>query len=335
MMRVERGSGVGDDGSGMNWQRGDNVRLQRGRGRARPARGLGSGFFAFVAAAVGLLAGSIMFPSVIGEVRTRAQSFVAPGLAGGVAMFAPVRALGTMLFQVTTASRDLERLRLENQELRGWKWRAGEAERKLKDLRALAKVVRRPGVGFVTAQLLAVSPGLARHTIMIDAGVDHGLRPGDAVINGDGLVGVVAQATPYSARVRLLDDPDSRVGVAVGRDGVLGALVGDRSGLARLEPLDQRAVFRAGDQVVTSGSVPGMPRGLRVGMVVQEGGGMRVAPYAALAKLEYVSVLLRPKALRERIVDGKPFAEPVRASDRRIIVPAGGGNERRRVPGRF
>lgn len=255
----------------------------------------GLGFFLLVAIALAMLVFSAFYPLKTQEVRGNLENWAAPGLSGAVTLLAPLRSLARKFSRLSTGDEDLQRLRRENQELRGWQWRAAELERKLKDLQALAKVVRKPGVGFVTSQILSVSPGPGVHSILVNVGSKHGVKVGNAVINGDGLVGIVDQVSVSTARVRLLDDTEAGVDVIVGRDGVLAHMNGVLSGLGRLSFHDSEAVVRRGDKVMTSGNLNGVPRGLKVGMLVREKNGLRVTPYAALGRLEFVSVLLGAK----------------------------------------
>ncbi len=297
---------VTDGSRVMKFLRDDGLGLFRRReGRSR-ARVLGGGFLVLLVVAVCLFVFSVLFPRNMNEVRSGLESWAAPGLTGAVLMMAPVRRVARKIEDLSRLDEELQRLRQENQQLRGWQWRASELERKLKDLRALAKVVRNPGVGFVTAQVLSVSPGPRGHTIYINVGSKHGLHVGDAVINGDGLVGLVAQVTAMGARVSLLDDPTTRVNVTVGRAGVLAQIFGDHAGLARLNMLNSDEVVGAGDKVVTSGNKGGVPRGLKVGRVIREDGEMKVAPHATLGRLEYVSVLLGGPV---RYTSGQPEEE--------------------------
>jgi len=261
--------------------------------RRRAGRRIGVWFFLLVALGAVLFAGDTLYPERTNAASGRLSEWSAPVVATVGRVLEPVRRMGRHLSEMITLSSELDRLRNENQELRGWKWRAGELEGKLRDLRALAKVVRDPGVGFVTARVVSVSPGPLRNLVQINVGTKHGVHAGDAVINGAGLVGVISAVGLRSSWVRLLSDPDTRLDVVVGPNLADGRISGDASGFVFVEGWQAQRGFRAGDTVLTAGSLPGIPRGLRVGMLVRNGEKLRVSTHAQLERLDYLSVLLQ------------------------------------------
>lgn len=278
------------------------VPLKRRRFAERRRRGLGLGYYLLFVLATGIWYLHAVVPQPFETARRQVDQFAAPILEGARLLALPIKESVSRAGRLFEFDDELARLRQEVRELRSWKWRAQRLERQIKELRTLAKVSPRAGVGFVTAHVLAVSPGPDHLSVLINAGERQAVQIGDGVIGAEGIVGVVASVNRYSARVRLLDDPATRLDVVVGRDGVLAQTRGAHGGLAALDFHDPKAVVREGDEVVTSGREPGIPRGLKVGMVVRDDGRLRVAPFSVFGRLEYVSILLGHKTARDRLV---------------------------------
>lgn len=107
-----------------------------------------------------------------------------------------------------------------------------------------------------------------RH-LVIDQGSHHGLSRHMPVIAPEGLVGQVAEVTPWSARVQLITDPVSSVGVLLQSSRVTGLLVGTERHRLRIKHLPILAEIRSGEVVVTSGMGGVYPKGVLVGKVVE------------------------------------------------------------------
>lgn len=223
--------------------------------------------------------------------RDRTDSFVAPVLASLFKPFEPLRWAGRQVPSMFDASRELEKIRDENQKLKGWEWRAKELERKLQEVTALSRTVRETTVDFVTARVVAHSSGAFVRSATINAGREQNIRTGYPVLSGDGIVGRIVDASGVAARLLLLTDLNSRIPVLIGTNGARAVLAGDNGAMPRLAYLPADITVAAGDEVVTSGIGGLFPRGLRIGTVVETVRGLRVKPHANLDTLEYVSVL--------------------------------------------
>jgi rod shape-determining protein MreC len=140
-------------------------------------------------------------------------------------------------------------------------------------------------------------------TLTIDKGERHGVTMGAPVISATGVVGRVVMTGPAAARVQLLLDRDSGVGVRIERSRVTGLVAGQVGPgeassyelVLRYVPLTADVVV--GDIVVTSGLDQIFPRGLMVGRVsaVTRGSGLfkeiTVTPSAGFHSLEQVLVV--------------------------------------------
>jgi rod shape-determining protein MreC len=155
----------------------------------------------------------------------------------------------------------------------------------------------------VTATVVAKSPNVWYSTVTIDKGEASGVHVNDPVINGEGLVGKVAQAASDGAQVTLITDSSVGVSARIGSSNATGIVqpkVGDPNDLL-LQYLPANTQANRGEYVVTSGTVSSpddslYPPGIPIGQVtsVNEESPYRsvnVHPLADLHNLDVVQVL--------------------------------------------
>ncbi len=245
-----------------------------------------------VAAAVGLM--------VLGKAETR---FVERFRVAIIDMAAPVldvlsRPVDSVA-DLISGGRDLlalhsENLRLkdENARLRHWYEVARGLEQQNASFRDLLNYIADPRPAFITARVIGDSGGAFVRTVLLNAGSGHGVRDGQAVVNGEGLVGRVVETGHRSARVLLVTDLNARVPVVVESTRATAILAGDNTARPRLTFLPVGARVSPGDRIVTSGHGGMLPPGLAVGVVVAvEEGVIRVQTFVDWPTLEYVRVL--------------------------------------------
>jgi rod shape-determining protein MreC len=157
----------------------------------------------------------------------------------------------------------------------------------------------------VTGRVIALSPTVWFSDVMIDVGTGEGVKEGDPVVNGDGLVGTVAAVTSGASKVRLISDHSSKVSVRVVSAGVTGlakATVGEPDHLV-LSFLNSDKTIHKGEYVVTAGwhsegiearFPPNIPVGevTKATLVEQEAQERSIVrPFADLRNLNTVQVL--------------------------------------------
>jgi len=105
--------------------------------------------------------------------------------------------------------------------------------------------------------------------IILDRGSQHGVEPGQPVIDDLGVVGQVTRTFPLTSEVTLLTDKEQAIPVQILRNGLRSVL----NGRDQADHLDMRmtanADIKAGDLLVTSGLDGIYPAGLAVAKVVQ------------------------------------------------------------------
>jgi len=157
----------------------------------------------------------------------------------------------------------------------------------------------------VTGRVIARSPTVWFSDVVIDAGSGDGIRVGDPVVNGDGLVGTVTAVTGGTAKVTLIADHSSGVTakvVPLGSQGVVRPAVGDPDDLI-LDFIDSTKHVGAGQAVVTAGWLgqdvdsrfpPNIPIGeVTTASIVEQEASQQVhlRPYADLRNLDLLQVL--------------------------------------------
>lgn len=197
-------------------------------------------------------------------------------------------------------------LRAANDRLLQWQALAQRLEAENRSLRSLLALVPEPGAQFVSARVVGDVGGAFAQSIIITAGLSSGVRKGQVVMTGEGLVGRVIQAGNGSSRVLLVTDINSRIPVLVGEASNRAILAGDNDARPKLLYLNQTAAT-PGDKVVTSGDAEAFPPGIPIGQVAEVGDGtVAVELFVARDKLQYVRVadyglggILNEQAARE------------------------------------
>lgn len=119
-------------------------------------------------------------------------------------------------------------------------------------LAALQLSAQAGGYRVVPARVLALGPGEGFDwTVTVDVGTGSGVKVGQTVTDGAGLVGRVLHADAASSVVLLAADPGSGVGARDLRTGELGIATGDGTNGFTFVPLAARSTVRVGDAIAT------------------------------------------------------------------------------------
>jgi rod shape-determining protein MreC len=218
--------------------------------------------------------------------------------------------------QVNSLQQQVTRLRAE----------LSQAQVSKSDYAALHKMLQVAGadqVKVVAARVIAVGQGY-QQTVTLDVGSGDGVRVGQTVLNGQGLVGNVTAVSGSTATVRLANADSVVIGVAVAPSGQLGWVTGpgktaSGSGLMRLQMLSSAAALAPGDQLVTGPSASNQPfiAGVPVGVItklISINGALteaaEVRPYVDYSSLSVVGVVLVPPAQNPRFAAVPPLPHP-------------------------
>ena len=208
----------------------------------------------------------------------------------------------------------IDRLRSENARLRG-RIAALQADQRTADqLAELQRAGDGTGERLLPARVVAYGPGQGFDwTVTLDAGSRDGVRVGQTVTDGVGLVGRVLHADSATSVVLLAADPGSGVGVRDLRTGEIGVATGRGADGFGFTPLNPDATVRVGDQMVTgpNGSTSYVA-GIRVGTVrsvrMSADGTTRatVRPTASPTAVDLVAVVLSAAGPAGLAVRGTP-----------------------------
>ncbi len=153
----------------------------------------------------------------------------------------------------------------------------------------------------IIAELVGVDLDPFSHLIEIDKGTQSGIHVGQAVIDGNGVIGQVERVAPLTATVRLISDPSHGLPVQVNRNGLRSVAFGTgRINTLSITSLPNNADIRAGDLLVTSGLGGRFPAGYPVGEVHtvsidpgQPFSRIAVQPLGALDRIQEVLLIQR------------------------------------------
>lgn len=182
-------------------------------------------------------------------------------------------------------------LHQENERLRVWQTTARRLAAENRAYREMLRVRPDPATRFVTARVIAEGGGPFVRTLVIDAGAQSGVAPGQVAITGAGVVGRVIAAGQHSARLLAITDLNSRLPAVIEGGRARAIVEGDNSAMPRLSYLAPGVKAQAGDRLVTSGSGGLFPPGLPIGAVEIVDGVPRIHPWVRFDKLDFVRIV--------------------------------------------
>jgi rod shape-determining protein MreC len=172
------------------------------------------------------------------------------------------------------------------------------ANHRLRHLLGFEKEITRP---MVPAQVVGRDPSPWSKTVIIDKGIQDGVRQGAPVVIPEGIVGIVIEASDHYAKVLLLIDPNSAVDALVQQTRARGIVKGGGDDFCVFDYVLRKHAINVGDTVVSSGLDGVFPKGLRVGRIseiVRLNAGIfqkvSITPYVDFEILEEVFVIGRP-----------------------------------------
>ena len=201
-------------------------------------------------------------------------------------------------FSLVSVAEENERLQKEAQKAFALAHRNEElvqANNRLRQLFDLGQELQRP---VVAAQVVGKDPSPWFQTVLVDKGRENGVEIGFPVINAQGVVGLIVEATALYAKVMLITDPNSAVDAVVQKSRARGIIKGGTSGYCVFNYVLRKHDLTVGDSVVSSGMDGVFPKGMPIGKVAEiekkEAGifqDVTVTPYVDFERLEEVLVV--------------------------------------------
>ncbi len=168
--------------------------------------------------------------------------------------------------------KEIDSLRLENQELKVRQLQTGAIEQENEELRMGQESLFKQPWKLKVADVVMRDPANWWRSIEIDLGSRDGITPNLAVMTTEGLAGRVSSVGLHRSQVVLIGDPNCRISALVedpAHDvGILSAGGPFDSSLANLTYLAGGANLKSGQQVVTSGIGGIFPKGIPIGQIV-------------------------------------------------------------------
>jgi len=135
-------------------------------------------------------------------------------------------------------------------------------------LRQLLAMRDRVPRDFIGAEILYSHRDPFTRRVVVDKGLQDGVRAGLAVIDDNGVVGQVTRVFPWASEVTLVTDKEQAVPIQAVRSGLCGVTFGiGYDGTLELRFMPVNADLQNGDLLVTSGIDGTYPAGLRVAVV--------------------------------------------------------------------
>lgn len=178
-----------------------------------------------------------------------------------------------------------------------------EFESENKRLKSLLGVTEKTGLRGIVASVIGYDPSNWVQAVILNRGSADGVKPGMAVLQGNGLVGQVTSTSPGSSRVLLITDPLSGVDAIIQGNRARGVVEGDGSSLCTWRFVLREEEVKVGDRIITSGLDGVYPKALLVGVVLSAEVGsdglfqaIRIKPSVDFSKLESVLVVQEEEA---------------------------------------
>ena len=288
-----------------------------GNGTWRIARARGGAHLPLVivaALAVALILIGKAQSSLFDRARTNVVDWMRPAL---VATRAPIEGMSRWLGsigEIFVVYQENLKLKEENARLRQWQNTAIVLNDRIKRYQLLLHAAPDPALSSVVARVIGRASHPFLQTMILDAGRQDGIKPGQAVVDQRGMIGRIFLTGERTSWVILLTDLNSRVPISIEPDTVQAIMAGDNTQEPAIEALSERIPLKPGAQVVSSGDGDLLPAGIPIGIVVEDGGRYRVALFADQTTAQDVQIL-----------DFKqPLEHPPAASPKDLPVTAAG-----------
>jgi rod shape-determining protein MreC len=201
--------------------------------------------------------------SFLDSALTTVVGFFQTGASSGLDA---ARDVAGSLLQAPHLMHDNAALEARNRALEAENIRLREAISQQPEIAAIERTLQGEPNGIV-AGTIGFDPENQSRIVTIDKGSQAGVRPDAGVIDEEGVVGRVVAVDPFTSKVLLLTDAQSKVPAVVQRGRWWGIATGTNTRV-QLQYVSQDAQLKRGDIVVT-GEGRSFHAGLPIGRVVQ------------------------------------------------------------------
>jgi len=196
-----------------------------------------------------------------------------------------------------------DQLQSENEKLKQELINMKLTNNELTELKSLSKALNYKGISgssdIVSGDVISMDGTNWMNIFTIDVGTESGIKTGDVVYCGDGLVGRVQSCGKNWSKVVSIIDENSKVSFKVsGNLQLIGVVEGSSDGTLSGFMLDSKAKVAEGDRIITSG-MGIYPAGIEIGKVTkvkydsdEQLEKVNIKPSVSFATLQKVSVIL-------------------------------------------
>ncbi len=107
------------------------------------------------------------------------------------------------------------------------------------------------------------------NVVIVNRGSQHGIKPGQAVVDSKGVVGQVTRVFPFSSEVTLITDKQLSIPIQIERNQLRAIAFGEGNNTLDIPYLPTNVDIQVGDKLVTSGIDGIYPAGLAVATVTK------------------------------------------------------------------
>ena len=207
----------------------------------------------------------LLFAGPLGGLIGWTSSTLSVMVTRGATQVESTRNLAEQLLAASEKTKGLEK-KLADAELENTKLR-GEAKdvNKLRALLQLKQSISRQTVG---ADITGRSPDNWFEQVVIDKGKKNGsVLNGSAVITSQGVVGQIVKVDDDTSVVRLVTDPNQKLGVVIQRINMPGVLKGNYKNPPLIEFVPVGTPVDIGDKIICAGDGGTFPQGHPIGTV--------------------------------------------------------------------
>jgi rod shape-determining protein MreC len=157
----------------------------------------------------------------------------------------------------------------KNQNLEVANTRLANLEQENSELKKQLNFVNQRKFTTVTAEVVGRNTDSLEKMIIINIGEVTGIKIGQPVIAGEGLlVGTIAKVEKNIAMVRLINDNQSKIAATIlNKDNSLGVVEGGYGLSIKMNFIPRNETVLIGDKIITSGLEQTIPKGLLIGEV--------------------------------------------------------------------
>ena len=195
--------------------------------------------------------------------------------------------------------RDVSDLTKENQMLKLRLMQFKDIASENKRLRQLLSLKQESQFSVLAARVIGSDASNFKRTLLIDKGERDGIRKGDPVVGGEGMIGMVMETGVSSSQIILISDPDFSMAAKDSRSRATGIIAGSLEGGCVFKYLTSDEDILPGDEIVSRGGNSRFPLDIPIGTVVslsKDATGLNmvatVKPKVRLRALEEVLVIV-------------------------------------------